>query len=67
MNESQRERDDNTPGSNHQQDAMPVPPTVHDADVTDQPPPVSVPGKGPMDQSVPDVAVGSTPATRRDD
>ncbi len=33
----------------------------------DNPPPMNSPARGPMDQTVPDVATGSTPLTRRDD
>ena len=42
-------------------------PATRDDDGTDAPPPLSISGKGPMDQNVPDVATGSTPVTRRDD
>lgn len=49
-------------------DTLRVPPVaIRNADAGDIAPPPSMPGKGPMDQSVPDVAIGSTPATRRDD
>ena len=33
----------------------------------DNAPPMNSPARGPMDQSVPDVATGSTPLTRHDD
>ncbi|HEY0074509.1 MAG TPA: hypothetical protein VGB77_10430 [Abditibacteriaceae bacterium] len=33
----------------------------------DNPPPMNPPARDPMDQTVPDVATGSTPLTRRDD
>jgi hypothetical protein len=46
---------------------IPTPPTTREADVNDVPPPPAVEGKGLLGQSVPDVATGSTPATRRDD
>jgi hypothetical protein len=46
---------------------IPAPPTTREADVGDAPPPPAVEGKGLLGQSVPDVATGSTPATRHDD
>jgi hypothetical protein len=36
-------------------------------DADDLPPPMNAPARGPMDQTVPDVATGSTPLTRRND
>ena len=57
---------DNTPSNDS--DALLTPPrAIRNADAGDIAPPPSIPGKGPMDQSVPDVATGSTPATRHDD
>lgn len=44
-----------------------VPPATRADDGSEAPPPPAVTGRGPMDQSVPDVATGSTPLTRRDD
>jgi hypothetical protein len=44
-----------------------VPPGSRDADTSDVPPPMTISGRGPMDQDTPDVATGSTPVTRRDD
>jgi hypothetical protein len=46
---------------------IPAPPSTREADISDAPPPPAVEGKGLLGQSVPDVATGSTPATRRDD
>ncbi len=48
-------------------DEVSVLPASRDNDGADVPPPVSIPGKGPMDQAVPDVPTGSTPLTRHDD
>lgn len=45
----------------------PVAPPAGDVDKSDEPPPLAIRGRGPMDQTVPDVATGSTPVTRRDD
>ncbi len=45
---------------------LPAPPASRDADDSDVLPPPSSIGKGLMDQSVPDVATGSTPVTRND-
>lgn len=36
-------------------------------DSSDNAPPMNAPSRGPMDQSTPDVATGSTPLTRNDD
>jgi hypothetical protein len=47
-------------------DEIPTPPTTREADVNEAPPPPSIEGKGLMGQIVPDVATGSTPATRHD-
>ncbi len=44
-----------------------APPASREADASDAMPPSSSANKGPMDQSVPDVATGSTPVTRHDD
>jgi hypothetical protein len=44
-----------------------APPASREDDGSDALPLASVAGKGPMDQSVPDVATGSTPVTRHDD
>lgn len=41
--------------------------TTRGTDLSDTPLPMNSPARGPMDQSVPDVATGSTPVTRRDD
>ena len=46
---------------------LPSPPASRDADDSDVLPPPSSIGRGPMDQSVPDVATGSTTVTKRDD
>ena len=52
----------------HQQMEVASPPAgSRDADTSDAPPPMTIAGRGPMDQSTPDVATGSTPVTRRDD
>lgn len=60
--------DDSYPqGAESNDDVVATPPASRDADTNDVPPPVSIAGKGPMDQSVPDVASGSTPVTRHDD
>lgn len=57
----------NEPKSTPHPTEIPTPPTTREADVNDAPPPPAVEGKGLLGQSVPDVATGSTPATRRDD
>ena len=46
---------------------IPAPVASRDDDGADVLPPPSIAGKGPMDQTVPDVVTGSTPVTRRDD
>lgn len=46
---------------------LPPPVAIRNADAGDIAPPSSIPGKDPRSQSIPDVATGSTPATRRDD
>ena len=59
---------ENEPGQSPTDAASaPVLPAARDDDGTDVPPPFSISGKGPIDQSVPDVATGSTPLTRVDD
>ena len=60
----QHEDKPETPG---QPETIAPPPTIRDDKGDDTPPPMSIRGRGPMDQSVPDVATGSTPVTRRDD
>ena len=57
----------NEPKSAPQPAEIPTPPTTREADASDAPPPPAVEGKGLLGQSVPDVATGSTPATRLDD
>ncbi len=42
-------------------------PATRSDDGNDAPPPPVSTSRGPMDQTVPDVATGSTPLTRRDD
>ena len=44
-------------------------PTTPNTSLTDAetPPPMNSPARGPMDQTSPDVATGSTPLTRHDD
>jgi hypothetical protein len=44
-----------------------APPASRDADGSDNRPPPSVAGKGPMDQGVLDVVTGSAPVTQHDD
>ena len=41
--------------------------TTRPTDISDEPPPMNAPARGPLDQGVPDVATGSTPVTRKDD
>lgn len=60
-NEPQEERIGQVP------ETAPAPPGSRDADTSDVPPPMTIAGRGPMDQNTPDVATGSTPVTRRDD
>lgn len=56
-------------------DAVPdnAAPTTPNTSLTDSgtdsetPPPMNSPARGPMEQTVPDVATGSTPLTRHDD
>ncbi len=53
-----------------QSDALPdnaAPEKTTVTDSSDNAPPMNSPARGPMDQTVPDVATGSTPLTRRDD
>lgn len=45
----------------------PVLPATRNDNGNDAPPPPVSTNRGPMDQTVPDVATGSTPLTRRDD
>jgi hypothetical protein len=47
--------------------AAPLLPATRDNAGDDAPPPPVSTQRGPMDQTVPDVATGSTPLTRRDD
>jgi hypothetical protein len=48
-------------------ETLPSPPASRPADPDNAPPPMSIVGRGPMDQSTPDVPTGSTPVTRHDD
>jgi hypothetical protein len=53
-----------------QSDALPdnaAPDKTTTSSASDNAPPMNSPARGPMDQTVPDVATGSTPLTRRDD
>jgi hypothetical protein len=45
----------------------PLLPATRDDDGSDAPPPPVSTNRGPMDQTSPDVATGSTPLTRHDD
>ena len=60
MNEEKRERE---PAPEYSA----PPATTRPDDLDDAPPPMNSPARGPMDQSTPDVATGSTPVTRHDD
>lgn len=61
MNEEKRERE-TAPAPEYS-----APETTRPDDVEDAPPPMNSPARGPMDQSTPDVATGSTPVTRHND
>ena len=61
---------DNTPRDNeasqsHSQE--PILPATRSDNGSDAPPPPVSTNRGPMDQTSPDVATGSTPLTRHDD
>lgn len=67
MNDETQTPPDTSSGNISGAEAIAPPVATRDADGSDAPPPLSIRGKGPMDQSVPDVTTGSTPATRHDD
>jgi hypothetical protein len=63
LRNDQTDRGENAPAG----DAAPLLPATRDNSGDDAPPPPVSTQRGPMDQTVPDVATGSTPLTRRDD
>lgn len=67
VNDSKTPTENDSASSGSTEASLVPPVAIRNADAGDIAPPPSIPGKGPMDQSVPDVATGSTPATRRDD
>ncbi|MBV9470204.1 MAG: hypothetical protein JO316_11975 [Abitibacteriaceae bacterium] len=67
MNDEAQTPTDTSSGNSSDAEVIVPPAATRDADSSETLPPLSIRGKGPMDQSVPDVATGSTPATRHDD
>jgi hypothetical protein len=62
-----RETSSEPSNENHESSTAPILPHTRAADASEAPPPPASPNRGPMDQTTPDVATGSTPLTRNDD
>lgn len=62
-----RETSNDPTSENREENPAPILPHTRDADLSDAPPSAVSPNRGPMDQTTPDVATGSTPLTRNDD
>lgn len=66
--ENQPEETQSEPEARQGEEAeAPVLPHARNAEKDEAPPPLYISGFGPLNQSTPDVATGSTPVTRKDD